>query len=237
MRLGQLARKLAMKPIEIVGFLAKQNIIIEEGGNTKLEDDQVALILKKFGPEPEEPSAKPAVIEPPPAPITPETEVAIEIETPANEITEEEKVEVIKAAKVELSGLKVLGKIELPELKKKETPPETVDPTPPAEIEKEPRQDLRKPYPQTRERPNPPQRKNPIALQREREASEARKKRENEIERDKEKRTMHYLKKVNVTQPTKAMKIAHDEPTEVIQVSVFQPPKTLWGRFMRWLNT
>ena len=158
------------------------------------------------------------------------------MEIPTNEITEEKEVELIKAPKVELSGLKVLGKIDLPEPKKKETTPETVDAEPSPEIEKQTHQDFRKPYPPRRERPNPTQRQNPIALQREREAQEARKKRAADVERGKEKRTMHYLKKVNVAQPTKALKIAQDEPQEEAPV-VIETPKTWWGRFMKWLNT
>ena len=50
MRLGQLARKLALRPDEIVEFLSAKNIQIEDNSNTKLEDDHVTLIIKKFAP-------------------------------------------------------------------------------------------------------------------------------------------------------------------------------------------
>ncbi len=239
MRLGQLARKLALKPIEIVGFLAKQNVLIEDGGNTKLEDDHVKLILQKFAPEHLEaprPKAEP-IIQIPATPIVVENEVVAEVQIPTNESREEETIELIKAPKVELSGLKVLGKIELPEPKKKEPAPESTDEPDSGEIKKQPLQDFRKLQPPRHERTNTRARKNPIAVKREEEALEGRKKREAEVERKKDKRTLHYMKKVIVAKPTKAIKMTHDEPSVEESVVEVPAPKTWWGRFMRWLNT
>ena len=240
MRLGQLARKLALKPIEIVGFLAKQNIMIEDGGNTKLEDGHVALILQKFAPkhlEEPRPKAQPT-IQSPGTPIIVENDVVVtEVQISASETSEEEIIEVIKAPKVELSGLKVLGKIELPEPKKKEAPPEVNDGPTSGEIKKQPLQDFSKPHAPRGERSNTRSRKNPIALQREQEVLEARKRREDEVERQKDKRTLHYMKKVIVAKPTKAVKMIHDEPSEEKSVVEVPAPKTWWGRFMHWLNT
>jgi len=49
MRLGQLARKLDIKPTQIVSFLTKShNINVEENLNTKIEDDILKLVLDKF---------------------------------------------------------------------------------------------------------------------------------------------------------------------------------------------
>ena len=48
MRLGQLARKLKVEPSTIVKFLAKNNIIIENAPNVKIEDDNLALTLTQF---------------------------------------------------------------------------------------------------------------------------------------------------------------------------------------------
>ena len=50
MRLAQLARKLVIRPTVIVEFLIEHNIQIEDGSNTRLEDDHVALIMQKFAP-------------------------------------------------------------------------------------------------------------------------------------------------------------------------------------------
>src|SRR5687767_2505174 len=50
MRLGQLARKLTLRQIEIVDFLASQNIQIEDGSNTRLEDQHADLVIAHFAP-------------------------------------------------------------------------------------------------------------------------------------------------------------------------------------------
>ncbi|NOT74112.1 MAG: hypothetical protein HOP08_04225 [Cyclobacteriaceae bacterium] len=244
MRLGQLARKLDLRPIEIVDFLAKQSIQIESGGNTRIEDEHVAMILQKFDPQglsgkaEEVVEVESVVIEE----ITPEP---VEVIQPLStismpEVLKEEKIEVIKAPKVELSGLKVLGKIELPEPKKKEVPATTEEPSPSTDSApvREPRRENKNSSYQRRERSTPPQRpaKNPIVLQREKEAREEEEKRKANLELEKEKRALHYLKKVNVVRPTKAVKVTEEK--EVIKHVVKPPaPKSVWGKFKRWLNT
>src|SRR6188508_303199 len=50
MRLGQLARKLALRPADIVEFLAEKDIRIADGTNVRLENDHVNLIMKRFVP-------------------------------------------------------------------------------------------------------------------------------------------------------------------------------------------
>lgn len=175
MRLGQLARKLDIETSEIIKYLEKKNITVENHLNTKLEDETVTLVMDAFTPEEEpEPIVEEIVeqkiqetsIETPnrvveevpevkeditPAPVEAIEEVepltikekeAITVselrEKEANEAekeNEEQKiielsredkvpenidVAVIRAPKVELQGIKVLGKIELPEKTKKE---------------------------------------------------------------------------------------------------------------------
>src|SRR5687767_270497 len=200
MRLGQLARKLEIRPIDIVDFLGKRNITIEEGTNTKIDDALVALVLQHFAPTmslmdatkpDEQPSPEPVPLTPREEPVLPENDApvaSISLETtPLSEVPE-----VIKAQKIELSGLKVLGKIDLPEPKKKVSGENAETPVSSTEEPKEARREKRKPN------GNPPQRavKSPIALQREQEALEAKKKRDEELRRQKEKRTQNYLKKV-----------------------------------------
>ncbi len=184
MRLGQLARKLSLKPLEIVDFLAGQSIQIDSGNNTRLEDEHVKLVLQKYAPGELMENVEKAI----------EEEEVIEIPTiesvneaasfdmvipeKINSTPEEERVEVIKAPKIELSGLKVLGKIDLPEPKKKE-PIVSEDGTVKEPVglgQQDSRRVIRKSVPQ---RSNPSQRpvKNPIALQREREAKEEEQKR------------------------------------------------------------
>ena len=258
MRLAQLARKLAIRPTEIVEFLTEHNIQIENESNTRLADDHVAMIMQKFAParaaevaaelvrekesELEVNTLREATITNE-SPIPEETNLAEPIST-ENE-PQPEKIEVIKAPKVELSGLKVLGKIELPEPKKKETQPpaEEVAGDQPqkeesaAQTSPDPerrKQENRRPYPNKRESGDRPK-INPIALQREREALEAEKRRRAQAEQEKEKRTQHYLKKMKVVAPTKSAKLIKEEVEEMTPLAPV--PKTWWGKFMRWLNT
>lgn len=234
MRLGQLARKLALRPVEITEFLAQHQIQVSNDSNAKLEDQHVALILEKFSPaiaeeimssldEKENTSNAESQV---PAESPQPEQVSISAESG----TEELKIELIKAPKIELSGLKVLGKIDLPELKKKEPLP----PPDPDESAERPRQEFRKAQPR-RERAQPS--KNPIALQRERESREAEKRRQEELERQKQKRTEYYQKRVKAAPPTKRVRMV-DEPLEELSAAeLAEPPRTWWGKFMRWLNT
>jgi hypothetical protein len=237
MRLGQLARKLELRPTEIVEFLAKRNIIIEDGTNTKLDAAHVALAVQFFAPDSkveDYPDTDYNAID-----LT-DDEASAQFHaggiTPAldesNHDTPRQESEVIKAPKIELSGLKVLGKIELPEAKKKpaEIPSEPADD---AQNNKQLPMEKRKQFVRKQQRPA----KNPIALQREQEALESKKKREEEIRLQKEKRTQNYLKKVKTQQPTKAARIIKEDAEEMSAAELVEPPKTLWGKFLRWLTT
>jgi len=235
MRLGQLARKLELRPAEIIEFLATKNIVIEDDANAKVEDNYVALVFRQFAPEMEAENIP--EIDAPAAntPDEPIPEVNVVDENLATLIPESEplpeRIEVIKAQKVELSGLKVLGKIDLPDTKKKqaEAPPENSE----TEQLREFIREKKSPDYKKTQRPQ----KNPIALQREREALEAQKKREEELQLKKEKRTQNYLKKVKAHQPTKAAKLHREEAEEMSAAELAEPPKTLWGKFVRWLTT
>jgi hypothetical protein len=238
MRLGQLARKLDLRPVEIVEFLASHDITIEEGSNARIEDEYSTLVVRHFAPglqetAPEEKEETEIITEPPlSSEITP-TEIPIV----ADQI-QEEKPELIKAPKVELPGLKVIGKIDMTEPKKKE-PPSLTDPssTEPQSAEKEKplRQEGRKIAGLRTGRRDQPPRKNPIAIQRENEAVQAEKKRRSEAEREKEKRTQHYFKKVKVSNPTKQLKLMNEEVEEMEPLP--ELPKTRWGRFVKWLTS
>ena len=48
MRLGQLARKLAIRPSQIVDYLSTHQIYLEEGSNAKLNDEHVDRIVQHF---------------------------------------------------------------------------------------------------------------------------------------------------------------------------------------------
>lgn len=260
MRLGQLARKLALRPSQIVDYLATQQIFPDEGSNARLSDEVTERVILHFAPArlneimvPEEKNSETIL---PPASVQEEEPVAVKTEeiatveiTPSPAISvaqEKSEIEVIKAPKVELSGLKVLGKIELPEPKKK-VAAETESPESTEGVEEEGKQipvtekksRRSEPRAQTQPRREYTARpaRNPIALQREEQARKEEEKRKARLEREKEKRTQYYLQRVKTGQPTKAAKIV-SEPTESFSLKEEKPaPKTWLGKFLRWLNT
>jgi len=246
MRLGQLARKLALRPSQIVDFLAARQIYLEEGSNAKLKDESVEDIVRHFAPEKLQDVVvylnSEIEIETPK-----ESEAIVVIEEPVREEIRsevlivqptliEEKPEVIKAPKVELSGLKVLGKIDLPEPKKKEVPESTSpEGQPIPERERAPRGERKNSQSQTNRETAQRPWKNPIAQQREKEARELEEKKRAALEREKERRRDNYFNKVKVGRPTKATRL-YEEPIEEIPVKQKAQPKTLWGKFIKWLN-
>lgn len=247
MRLGQLARKLALRPSQIVDYLTAQQIFPDEGSNARLSDEVTERVVLHFAPE--RLNEIMAVEEKTPEPIAAPASIQ---EEPIVAKVEEEiiavDVEVIKAPKVELSGLKVLGKIELPEPKKKTAPvTESLEETVVAnegEVEKIPPSEKKPKRQEPRvniqpRRDNYTQRtaRNPIALQREEQARKEEERRKEKLEREKEKRTQYYLQRVKTGQPTKAVKMV-SEPTESYSLKEEKPaPKTWVGKFLRWLNT
>jgi len=284
MRLGQLARKLAVIPAEIVDFLATNNIRIDENTNTRLEHNQLMLVVNHFAPAradefltpvaeeiqdiPEEstPRVETVVaetVEPEPVIATPDIQQEMAVVADKNiipEVEQEQKIEVIKAPKVELAGLKVLGKIELPEPKKKEQKPaaesaEATTVTPPSDVvgEDKPfaeqrregregrdaREGKRKSHhksDRTSDQRNKRPRKNPIALQREREAHEAQLKREAEAKNEKERRTLYYQNRVKASVPTKPARLI-DEPVVEMTGDLSKTPTTWLGKFWKWFRS
>jgi hypothetical protein len=282
MRLGQLARKLAVRPAEIVEFLATSNIRIDDGTNARLDDEYVVRIIQHFAPARLEEIMQPAVeevqevqevvsdnniieinnlepeaaietvvVEPEPVIIPSLQEeiqsVPAETKTIVADIQEEDNTEVIKAPKVELAGLKVLGKIELPEPKKKETAklPEEETSTTPEDKDKiqEPapvrptrnRSEGRKNY--TSDRRSQQSRRNPIALQREHEAREAELKREEEAKREKERRTLYYQQRVKASVPTKPARLIDEPLMQMTSDHLDKTPTTWLGKFWKWFRS
>jgi hypothetical protein len=266
MRLGQLARKLSLRPNEIVEFLAANNIQTGDGSNARIADEHAMLVIKHLAPgmenllkeedEPEIAGSAPEALKQPeiiediePIKIENHTVEAV-VEAQAEEIIDksdqafDEESMIIKAPKVELPGLKVIGKIDLPDPKKKETPTEKETPfeaetpssdnTTTTELPKRNQREDRRPY-QKRERNELRPKKNPIALQRERESQEAEKKKRAEAEQAKEKRTNNYLKKVKPAPPTRAAKLMNEEYVEMHH-NVEPKPTSWFGRLVRWFT-
>jgi len=230
MRLGQLSRKLGVSTPEIIQFLASRQVTINEDSNAKIDDAHAHWVTEKFAPH------LLASVEEVMAEEKQEVAIPVEatpvIETPKAEISSEEPAlpEVIKAPKIELAGLKVLGKIEIPE-KKKKTDENTEGS--PEEKERKPRSE--RPRSTSREYQER-LRKNPVTLQREREQREAERLRKEKLAEEKEKKTNHYLNRVKPVTSAKKMNRT-EEATEMIDTPVEKMPTTLWGKFMRWLNT
>jgi hypothetical protein len=222
MRLGQLARQLAISPDELVTYLANREIALDSHPNTRLEDKHVEVILQHFAPGNDE--LRQQVQE-----QLPDTAEPLEA-APAEDAT---PPELIKAPKVELPGLRVVGKIDLPEKKKPE--PEGLKPEDPAQPEPRPERKPTTPGYQRRNQP-PRDRKNPIALQREQEERERRRKLEEAREKDKERRAQYYQKRLKPQAPTKAVRLIREEFEEMPALEP-EKPKTAWGRFMRWLKS
>lgn len=249
MRLGQLARKLSLRPSQLMDLLASNNIPTEEGSNTRLTDEHTELIVQHFAPDrleemmrqPAEEAAQP---EPEPAveeiaQTKPEQTAEESVEQPVVAETEEltntqteQEVEVIRVQKIELSGLKVLGKIELPEPKKKEPKDKAEEVS--EDNQPKPRRNSAKHSNRGREqRPW----RNPVQVQRDREAREEEEKRRAALEHEKEKRKHHYLNKVKQVKQPRRTKPAKEVVTVKKPVDTRPVPKTWVGKFLRWWTT
>jgi len=154
-----------------------------------------------------------------------------------------ERIKLIKAPKKELSGLKVVGKIDLPEPKKKETKKEPED----KEVVTE--RDLRDyRYPPKKKRKpltEEEKEKRRLRAKKKKEEYEARqeKRRKQKEERERKARQeAHYQQTLKRTQtkktsnqPKKQKSLPSDSKK---QTEESRPkPKTVLGKFWRWLNT
>jgi hypothetical protein len=245
MRLGQLSRKLGVSTSQIIDFLASKDIAIGEDSNAKIEDEHANWVTQKYAPQlmeavtiaiSEEKAEPVGIVE---SPVPTEAIEAVVVpasidEQPATD-TVLLPIEVIKAPKIELSGLKVLCKIEIPEKKKKETASDAMASGTPIEETERKVQPDRRPSTNRRKYEERP-RKNPIALQREREEREAEKRRKEEILRAKQKKAQHYQNKVKGQVATKRIKMI-EEPLEKMDAPIEVMPTTWWGKFKKWLRT
>jgi hypothetical protein len=254
MRLGQLARKLSLRPAEIVEFLAGQGIPLEANSNTRMEDGLVMLVVKKYAPDSlvEVESELKAVVDE----VTEEKEQdqvnnvddieesAIESVQPVQSLTAQTtsfETEVIRVPKIELSGLKVLGKIELAEPKKNElqegnASSESTQEEQKSRSEKKSHKTNGKRNLHKQKRiPNQPW-KNPLELQREQEAKEAEEKRQLSMAQKKEKRKKYYETKAKVKVKPKREKPAGDLSKNEMVTIIKPAPKTVFGKFLRWLT-
>lgn len=254
MRLGQLARKVSVRPLEVVEFLTKRGIIVEESANVRIDDSDAEAVIGHFAPH----LLKTETAEPEPAQV-PEAiveegivEESTEIEQPSDQKSTEQPLELpvesefnpvsepiqqeslpdlIKAPKVELKGLKVVGKIELPEPRKKEDVEVKQSEVPAGARDRE-----KKGRDRERNQRNPRGAKNPVAMERERLAREAAEKKQRQLEEEKERRKLYYASKVKPSSPSKSVRI-FDEPVSTLADESPEKPKGLLRRFIHWLTT
>lgn len=294
MRLGQLSRKLVKKPIEIVDFLAEQEIFIDNNSNAKVSDEVVQVVFSHFDPEglftdapinkkispedtseitqqqnnltnesvniisePKEEIVSSAQEEPSSSTLTkeaPAEEVSLPLveEEPEHkplsltvseilEKQEETDLEgsesepqdiVIKPEKVHLKGLKVVGKIDLPEPKPKEE----------KEAESNSAETVRK---INRKRDNGRKRyskKQGLSYTEKQKKEEEiyQRKRKAEKELEKKRKKAHYHKKVKqneqeINKPKKKNVI--ENRVETVKKSNTETSNNIFQKFWKWLNT
>ena len=235
MRLGQLARKLDISPTEIERYLYANGTFIESGSNSKLEDADVQRVIGHFAPHLMAEVARELEAEHAAQPSQPETGSAAESSEPETggsapavppaTAAPVEKPEVIKAPKIELQGLKVLGKIELPEPKKK---PEPVREERPRDRMRNDRKEERSDRPWV----------NKLEQQRQREAREAEARKREEARQRKEMRALAYYnrqsKGTGKGKPRQRETAEDTAPQQAVRHT--EPPRTFFGKVWRWLT-
>ncbi|MEQ9467903.1 MAG: hypothetical protein RLN88_10865 [Ekhidna sp.] len=143
--------------------------------------------------------------------------------------SELEKIKLIRASKRELSGLKVLGKVELPEPKKKTEPEDKQK----LQSHKNLRSQLSEEEKERRR----------LKAKRKKEAFEARReklRKEQEAQRLKELKAQHYKQKLQNTETINKKREIHNAPEEQNQQTSnghTPEPKTWLGKWWRWMNT
>lgn len=165
-----------------------------------------------------------------------------EIESHVERMAYDQNVKVIKPVKVKLQGLKVKGKIDLPEPKVKEEAPEEAK----NEDKKayDPDEIITTTGPKRDRRRKPKNYKgkkfdkdyNPIEAERKKKAWEEKKKKEQEEKRKKKAKELHYKKTVKAsTSSTSTKKKSKKITTKQKQEQ--QPAGNVFQRFWRWMNT
>lgn len=146
-----------------------------------------------------------------------------------------DKIKLIKAPKRELSGLKVLGKVDLPEPKKKEEKPKEIVTEKDLREYRNPR---RKRQPLTEEEKE----KRRLKAKQKKEAYEARQEKRQKEQEDKKLKALkeqHYKRKLAQAKAVQVKRSAkhQDPPAPKSKVDTRPKPKTLLGKFWRWMNT
>lgn len=264
MRVTQLARKLSVLPADVLAALPQGSVSVEGSYNARLTPAQVEEVVRFFRPgnwerflaelktlpeeveavsQPENDLKHPPISQEPSSEPVKNEEPTVELNQPTGSTAEHydapvfQEVEVIRAPKVELPGLRVVGKIEIPEKKKSEPQPEKEVKEKPVEKRADRFQKTNKS--RTRLRPE----KNPIAIARERAKREAERQRRKEAELEKQRKTAQYLKKISnrksqlVQQMRQKPKKETKDNQQMANPTVTGASLQLswWQRFRKWL--
>jgi hypothetical protein len=144
------------------------------------------------------------------------------------------KIKLIKAPKKELSGLKVVGKIDLPEPKIKD-----IEKSEEEEIASKPYRDDRNEPRKISQEEREQRRINAKRKKEEYELRQERRNKEKEKKQRKAKKETHYkkqLQKANSNRSTNKIKSKKRKGSAELENQI-PKPTTLLGRFLRWLNT
>ncbi|GAB4250120.1 MAG: hypothetical protein Tsb0034_29390 [Ekhidna sp.] len=149
-----------------------------------------------------------------------------------------EKIKLIKAPKRALSGLKVVGKVDLPEPKKKEEKPKEKDTVTEKDL-REYRHPKRKKRPPLSEEEKEKRRLKAKAKQEAYEARQEKRRKEQEAQKLKALKEAHYKQNLQKTEVKKQKQKGKALPSsETVTKQHEKPkPKTALGKFWRWLNT
>jgi len=249
MRLGQLARKYGVSKKEIIAYLKQTDPALHSlGQNSKLDEQTIALLSRQFE-NPEE-----LFLQPTSAPIPIPIAIGIGIGAEAGkqrgedeiietdkllELLESEespvdlsKITLIRAPKRELDGLKVVGRIELPEPKPK--PAEKKDRT----KEPGPGKDHLQPGSPLSVEEREQRRLKAKRRQQEHQARQEKKNKEKEKRQKKALNRTRYQQKLEQAKASQLKPKHHLPKAGTVEVKELPAqPKTLLGKFWRWMTT
>lgn len=254
MRLRQLSRKLDIDTEKIIHYLKACNLPCEDDSNAKLSSEQVEVLISKFGSidevieteskiepveEVEEVVKETVAVETIIAEEDSETshaqlsEVISSLQQNQEEPTAEP--EVIRAPKVELTGLKVVGKIELRTPKKKEDSEEEEEVTLEEKNELPKVNKVRSNYGRNKQRNQPQKKTLSIAEERKREEKRKHRRKKEAEQLAKEKRRENYLKKVKSKDKIEGKKIIVEKTNRTSQP---KPTRNvgLFTKFFNWMR-
>ena len=255
MRLGQLARQLGITQKEIIDFLNQEGIEVASGSNTKIDDITSSKVIEHYAPEPmtgeekldekatiehrqesQEITESDDSIEQSHSPQNENSDIAQKLELPVKESNDSDEIEVIRVKKIKLEGVKVVGKIDLPELVKNEkSASETEDGQTKNSIPEERRKNKHKRKRRDRKE------KQYISYEEQlrREEREHERKKRALAKKRKESKTRYYYDKVQVAAAPKKVRLSTTEEissTETPSVPDKPRYRNPIRRFWAWLN-